>query len=120
MFKSKLFAAAILATSVVTVPLAASAAPVTIKVAYENHPGEPTDKVMNYWADLLEERSDGEIILELYPSSQLGSKGDVMDQAMMGMNVVTITEIGRASCRERVEMWGDGRQGEREVVTGGV
>ncbi|HLS16464.1 MAG TPA: C4-dicarboxylate TRAP transporter substrate-binding protein [Paenalcaligenes sp.] len=94
MFKSKLFAAAILATSVVTVPLAASAAPVTIKVAYENHPGEPTDKVMNYWADLLEERSDGEIILELYPSSQLGSKGDVMDQAMMGMNVVTITDVG--------------------------
>lgn len=94
MFKSNLLAAAILATSAVTVPVTAFAAPVTIKVAYENHPGEPTDKVMNYWADLLKERSNGEIVLELYPSSQLGSKGDVMDQAMMGMNVVTITDVG--------------------------
>lgn len=70
-----------------------AAAPVTIKVAYENHPGEPTDLVMRHWADLLKDRSKGEVMLELYPSSQLGSKGDVMEQAMMGMNVVTLTDV---------------------------
>lgn len=70
------------------------AAPTVIKVAYENHPGEPTDLVMNYWADLLKDRSNGEVTLELYPSSQLGSKSDVMDQALMGMNVITITDVG--------------------------
>lgn len=74
-------------------PAAALAKPVTIKVAYENNPGEPIDKVMHYWADLLKERSKGEVLLELYPSSQLGSKHDVTEQAMMGMNVITLTDV---------------------------
>lgn len=70
------------------------AAPVVIKVAYENNPGEPVDKVMHYWADLLKEKSKGEITLDLYPSSQLGAKKDVTEQAMMGLNVITITDVG--------------------------
>lgn len=94
MKKLKSYAAAVMATFTLAAPVAVQAAPTMIKVAYENHPGEPTDLVMNYWKDLLAERSNGEIMLELYPSSQLGSKGDVMDQALMGMNVVTITDVG--------------------------
>lgn len=70
------------------------AAPIKIKVAYENHPGEPADIVMNSWAENLKKRSDGRILLELYPSSQLGSKSDLMDQALMGLNVITITDVG--------------------------
>ncbi|KKW67164.1 C4-dicarboxylate ABC transporter [Lampropedia cohaerens] len=66
---------------------------VAIKVAYENHPGEPLDKVMRHWADLVKERSGGKVKFELYPSSQLGSKNDVMDQAMMGMNVITLSDV---------------------------
>jgi tripartite ATP-independent transporter DctP family solute receptor len=73
---------------------AVQAAPVTIKVAYENNPGEPVDKVMHFWADLLKEKSKGEITLDLYPSSQLGAKKDVTEQAMMGLNVITITDVG--------------------------
>lgn len=66
----------------------------TIKVAYENNPGEPVDQVMHHWKEDLENRSGGEIVLELYPSSQLGSKKDVTEQAMMGLNVITITDVG--------------------------
>jgi tripartite ATP-independent transporter DctP family solute receptor len=73
---------------------AVEAAPIKIKVAYENNPGEPVDKVMHYWADLLKEKSKGDITLDLYPSSQLGAKKDVTEQAMMGMNVITITDVG--------------------------
>ncbi len=73
---------------------AAFADPVAIKVAYENNPGEPVDKVMHYWQDLIAKKSNGEITLELYPSSQLGSKKDVTEQAMMGLNVITITDVG--------------------------
>lgn len=72
----------------------AAHAEVTIRVAYENNPGEPLDQVMHYWQEILAERSNGEITLELYPSSQLGSKQDVTDQAIMGLNVVTITDAG--------------------------
>ncbi|WP_420963048.1 C4-dicarboxylate TRAP transporter substrate-binding protein [Brucella sp. IR073] len=74
--------------------VAALAANMTIKVAYENNPGEPFDEVMHYWKDNLAKRSNGEITLELYPSSQLGSKKDVTEQAMMGLNVVTISDVG--------------------------
>src|SRR5690606_7128068 len=78
--------------------LAGSAAgiadPLTIKVAYENNPGEPVDQVMHYWKDELAKKSNGEITLELFPSSQLGSKKDVTEQAMMGLNVITITDVG--------------------------
>lgn len=72
----------------------AGAQEVTIRVAYENNPGEPLDQVMKHWQELIAERSGGEIALELYPSSQLGSKQDVTDQAIMGLNVVTITDVG--------------------------
>ena len=65
-----------------------------VKLAYEHNPGDPIDLVAHRWAELLEERSKGEVVLELYPSSQLGSKKDVLEMAQMGVNVVTITDAG--------------------------
>lgn len=83
-----------LAAGMMALSGAAAAAPLTIKVAYENNPGEPIDKVMHYWKDMLAERSKGEIVLDLYPSSQLGAKKDVTEQAMMGMNIITLSDVG--------------------------
>ncbi|TVM34520.1 C4-dicarboxylate TRAP transporter substrate-binding protein [Oceanidesulfovibrio marinus] len=72
----------------------AAMAKTVVKLAYENNPGEPFDVVAHKWADLVKERSNGEVELELYPSSQLGSKKDVLEMAMMGVNVITITDAG--------------------------
>ena len=74
-------------------PFTIQAKPLSIKVAYENNPGEPLDVVMRYWAEILNKKSNGEITLVLYPSSELGSKQDVTEQAMMGMNVITLTDV---------------------------
>lgn len=90
----KLVTGMIAASMLLAGSMAAYAANVSIKVAYENNPGEPFDEVMHYWKDDLAKRSNGEITLELYPSSQLGSKKDVTEQAMMGLNVVTISDVG--------------------------
>lgn len=87
---SGMLAAALVSVSA----LAVQAQEVTIRVAYENNPGEPTDLVMQHWQELIAERSNGEIALELYPSSQLGSKTDITDQAIMGLNVITISDVG--------------------------
>lgn len=87
-----LFAACTLAATMLA-PASVLAKPVSIKVAYENNPGEPLDLVMRHWAELLKERSKGEVTLVLYPSSQLGSKQDVTEQAMMGMNVITLSDV---------------------------
>ncbi|MGQ9369085.1 C4-dicarboxylate TRAP transporter substrate-binding protein [Azospirillum sp. ST 5-10] len=84
-----------LAACVLTLGAATGAKAATeILVAYENNPGEPLDRVMHYWADLLSETSKGAVTLKLYPSSQLGAKKDVMEQAMMGMNVITLSDVG--------------------------
>ncbi len=82
------------ATTAILLALPALAADTTIRVAYENNPGEPADLVMHRWADLVEKASDGKVELELFPSSQLGAKKDVMEQAMLGVNVITIADVG--------------------------
>ena len=87
----KLSAAAVVAMGTF---IGAAMADVTLKVAYENNPGEPIDVVFKKWAKDLDEQSGGTIKLELYPSSQLGSHQDVTEQALFGSNIVTISDVG--------------------------
>ncbi|MGE4282085.1 MAG: C4-dicarboxylate TRAP transporter substrate-binding protein [Clostridia bacterium] len=70
----------------------APAEKIVVKVGYENNPGEPLDIACNRWADLVKERSNGQIEVQLYPSSQLGTKKDLTEQMLMGANVITITD----------------------------
>ena len=78
--------------------------PVVIQIAYENNPGEPIDLGCNEWARLIEERSNGTMTVQLFPSSQLGSKTDLVDQMQMGEGII---HIGDAS------FWAD--YGAREM-----
>lgn len=64
----------------------------TINISYENNPGEPVDLAVQEWKRLAEEKSGGRLILETYPSSQLGSKVDVIEQMMTGANVIAIAD----------------------------
>lgn len=89
-----LIAASLAAALASATAFTATAQEVTIRVAYENNPGEPVDLIMNEWKEMIAERSNGEIALELFPSSQLGSKQDITEQAIMGLNVITITDVG--------------------------
>lgn len=91
----KSFLVILLAMAVLSLSMTGMAnAKTSIRVAYANHPGEPVDQVAHKWADLVKERSNGQVELLLFPSSQLGSKKDVLEMAKMGMNVVTITDAG--------------------------
>ncbi len=65
---------------------------VVLRVGYGNNPGEPFDLGCQKWKELIEERSGGKFKMELYPSSQLGSKDDVMDQMVAGEPVATLTD----------------------------
>ena len=64
---------------------------VVINIAYGNQPDEPIGKQAVKWKELAEEKSNGRLELKLYPSSQLGSEKDVVEQAMMGNNVIIFT-----------------------------
>ena len=70
------------------------AADYSIKVAYENNPGEPIDKAVNEWAKIFAQKTGGKGELKLYPSSQLGSKKDVMEQMKLGSAIITIADGG--------------------------
>lgn len=66
----------------------------TIKIAYGNQPGEPTDLGVREWARLAAERSGGRIELQPYPASQLGSQQDVLEQVRLGGAVISISDGG--------------------------
>lgn len=65
---------------------------ITVQVGYENNPGEPIDIACKAWAESLDELSGGTMEMQLYPSSQLGSKNDIIDQMLAGNNVVTLAD----------------------------
>lgn len=68
----------------------ASKKPVVIQIGYELNPGEPVDLACQEWKKLIEERSNGTMKVELFPSSQLGNKNDLLDQMTAGDAVITI------------------------------
>ena len=71
---------------------APAAEPIILKFGYENNPGEPFDEGAKKWQELLNERSKGTMQIELYPSSQLGSKTDIIDSMILGEDVATLAD----------------------------
>lgn len=64
----------------------------TIRVAFENNPGEPVYMAVEKWVELAAEKTDGRLKLEMYPSSALGNKKDITEQIMMGADLITISD----------------------------
>jgi tripartite ATP-independent transporter DctP family solute receptor len=65
---------------------------VIIKLTYENNPNEPIDQGAHRWAELVKKRSKGAIEIQIFPSSQLGSKLDLVEQMKLGANIITISD----------------------------
>lgn len=71
-------------------PAAPAAADTTIRVAYGNQPGEPIDVAVKQWAKWVDEESHGELKLQAFPASQLGSETEMIEQARFGSAIITI------------------------------
>lgn len=69
-----------------------SSAAVVINVGYENAVTEPAAQACEKWKELVNERSGGTISLELFPNSTLGKKNDLIDQMLMGENIITVAD----------------------------
>jgi len=48
-------------------------------------------------AKSISERTNGEVKVTIYPSSQLGAEEDMIDQALQGMGIAVLTDAGRLS-----------------------
>lgn len=85
-----LLAGAALATMMFS--MSAAAADVTIQVGYENATSEPAAMAVEKWKELVEERSNGSIAMELFPNSALGKKTELIDQMILGEPVITVAD----------------------------
>jgi tripartite ATP-independent transporter DctP family solute receptor len=67
---------------------------VVVQIGLENHPGEPVTDGIYQWKKLAEEKSKGSMEVQVFPSSQMGTKNAIIDQMLAGMAVVTLADGG--------------------------
>ena len=64
---------------------------IEINIAHGNQPTEPVGQQGDKWKELVAEKSEGKVKVNVYPSSQLGAEKDVVEQAIAGNNVIIFT-----------------------------
>lgn len=67
---------------------------IVIQIGFENHPGEPVTDAIHEWARLINEMSDGAMEAQVFPSSILGTKNELIDQMLAGFPVITLADGG--------------------------
>ena len=92
-----LSAAVLVAGSAADFSTEALAASYTLRLGSVLAPSDPLQVAAEGFKRAVEERSKGEIEVQLYPNSQLGDTQDMMDQAAAGANVGTFVEASRVS-----------------------
>ncbi|MBD3895289.1 C4-dicarboxylate TRAP transporter substrate-binding protein [Halomonas sp. ML-15] len=58
---------------------------------------DPIVQAMESAKQAIEERSDGELTIQVFPNSQLGSDEDVVEQIRSGANIAILIDAGRLS-----------------------
>ena len=62
----------------------AFAADVTWRMAHKMPPDSPEGKVFQKFADLVDEYSNGKMMIKMFPNEQLGKTNAVLEQLKMG------------------------------------
>jgi len=75
----------------------AGAQEVTLRLAHVLAPTEPLHVASERFAELVEERSDGRIEVEVFPSGELGTNLDLYEQVRLGAPVIQISDPGYLS-----------------------
>lgn len=64
-------------------------------LAHGMHMSHPVTKAMEFMAERVEEKSDGKLILKIYPNQQLGSERELLELVQIG--TVDITKVSAAN-----------------------
>lgn len=67
---------------------------IVIKAGHVLAPSEPTHLLLVKWGERLKERTNGQVEMQVFASSQLGSNRDMMEQAVLGAAVISHTDPG--------------------------
>ena len=81
---------ALAATLVFSASLAL-AAPITLKLGHIAEPENPYGQGADHFAKLVKERTNGDVIIQVYPSSQLGNQRDLVEGLTLGTVDMTLT-----------------------------
>ena len=95
MVKKMVVSVVVLCAVMICVTMPADAAKYTLKLGFVVTEQDPIFKGAEALKKAVEERTNGELAIEIYPSSQLGDTKDVQEQAKMGANVGSVTDPGR-------------------------
>ncbi|MDR1535730.1 MAG: C4-dicarboxylate TRAP transporter substrate-binding protein [Planctomycetota bacterium] len=66
-----------------------------MKLSTQLNETTPMVRGFNQLADNVKAKTNGRLQIQVYPSAQLGSDEDVIEQAMQGVNVAVLTDGGR-------------------------
>lgn len=86
-----------LAISLVALSLGSAVAQQTLKLGHSQPNGHPYDLGFKRFAEAVAERSDGEIEIEIYPSSQLGEAAERVEGLRLGTLDLTEAAFSHAS-----------------------
>jgi tripartite ATP-independent transporter DctP family solute receptor len=67
---------------------------IVIKAGHVLAPTEPTHVALLKWAERMKERTGGQVEMQIFASSQLGSNRDMMEQAVLGAAVISHADPG--------------------------
>ena len=67
------------------------AAPITMKLGHIAEPDNPYGQGADYFAKLVKERTNGEVEIQVFPSSQLGNQRDLVEGLVLGTVDMTLT-----------------------------
>ena len=85
-----LLAGALLGSMILAAPAAAEE--VTLQIGFENSISEPIGHALEKWQQLVEEKGDGSLKIELFPDSQLGNKSELIDGMTLGEPYITLAD----------------------------
>lgn len=74
----------LLAVILVTAATIATAAPIVIKFPHDAAENTPKGQMANRFAELVEQRLKGKVIVEVFPDSQLGDDNKVLEAMLLG------------------------------------
>ncbi|WP_202913136.1 C4-dicarboxylate TRAP transporter substrate-binding protein [Acuticoccus sediminis] len=74
-----------------------ASAETTLRIGTVLAPGDPMGQGLEKFAKEVEEKTGGEVVVEVFHNSQLGDTTEMLDQARAGANVGTVTDVARLS-----------------------
>ena len=81
----------------VTLPAAAQAQEIRIRFAHSLSTSEPAHQAAEFFAKNVAARTNGRVVIQVFPGEQLGSGKEVNEMIRQGANVMNITDPGYLS-----------------------